>query len=77
MKVVRLSLADIKSCNAVKAFLQNRNCLSVSKLNNFSVLPELLVYGVLDKISLVVLRPDWPVNVNIVEIGKSSSVYQV
>ena len=45
--------------------------------NNFSVLPELLVFCVPDCFPLFVLGPDRPVNMNVVKIGQSSSVYQV
>ena len=77
MKVVRLTLEDIKSCNAAKVFLLSRKCLPVSILSNFSVLPKLLVFCVLDGFPLFILCPDWPVNVNVVKIGQSSAMYQV
>ena len=45
--------------------------------NNFSVLLELFVFSVGDHLPLIVLGPGWPVNVNIVQVGQSSSVDQV
>ena len=76
VKVVKLTLADIRSCNVVKAFLQSRKCQNICIFNNFSVLPELLVFCVRYGFPFFPF-PFRPVNVDIVQVGQSSSVYQV